>query len=353
MTSDRTDDRSTERSRTAGSLRQNNFDLVRILLAITVVLVHSYDLSARPELAIFRVVLNAHMAVEAFFVISGFLIVASYERSKSLAEYSIKRARRILPGYGLAALFCVSIAACFNPHLNPLPFLLADLSFLTFLHPGIAGVFRNNPANSALDGALWTLKTEVLFYALVPAMVYACRRWGRLTILLSITILSIAFRMICAERGNDTLSLQLPGQMCFFALGTLVYYNRESFQRWSLRLLLISIGTYVLYAWSGFFPLRPVFITVITLYACLCVRHVKGPSRWGDFSYGTYVLHWPIIQSLVALGLFAYSPWLAMAVVLLLVALAAVASWFFVEARWLKRHHSATPALERTVALAS
>jgi peptidoglycan/LPS O-acetylase OafA/YrhL len=67
---------------------------------------------------------------------------------------------------------------------------------------------------------------------------------------------------------------------------------------------------------------------------------VKGPKRWGDFSYGTYVLHWPIIQLVVAAGIYRNNPWLALALTLVAVAIGAVLSWFFVEKPSLALAHS-------------
>jgi len=63
---------------------------------------------------------------------------------------------------------------------------------------------------------------------------------------------------------------------------------------------------------------------------------IKGPTKWGDFSYGTYVLHYPIVQTLIALGFFQRSPWGTVALVVCLVIVAAVFSWYGVERRWLQ-----------------
>ncbi len=70
---------------------------------------------------------------------------------------------------------------------------------------------------------------------------------------------------------------------------------------------------------------------LLTLGAALLLPVFRGPTRWGDFSYGTYVLHWPIIQVVVALGLYRYHPWAAMSLSILLLAIGATISWFFIE----------------------
>jgi peptidoglycan/LPS O-acetylase OafA/YrhL len=89
------------------------------------------------------------------------------------------------------------------------------------------------------------------------------------------------------------------------------------------------------------FFLRPLSIPVLILAFCFLLPEIKGPTRWGDFSYGVYVLHYPIVQSLVALGLFAWSPWTAVAVTVGCVSAAAAVSWHYVERPWLLRTHAA------------
>jgi peptidoglycan/LPS O-acetylase OafA/YrhL len=67
------------------------------------------------------------------------------------------------------------------------------------------------------------------------------------------------------------------------------------------------------------------------LGASLLLPQVKGPTRWGDFSYGTYILHYPIIQIIIAAGVFNAHPWAALLLTVASVAVAASLSWFFVE----------------------
>ncbi len=56
-------------------------------------------------------------------------------------------------------------------------YLGANLLFLNFLAPGLPGVFTSH-LNYAEDGALWTLKIEVVFYLCVPIIYYLCHRFG-------------------------------------------------------------------------------------------------------------------------------------------------------------------------------
>ena len=310
------------------SMRQNNFDIVRLVLAAIVVLVHCYDLSDSPSLAILPHLISSRVAVEGFFAISGFLIFASYDRCSSMTEYFQNRAWRILPGYWLSTIFCLAIAFSLG-HFHVAKFLFANLTFANFLQPGIPGVFTANPENSAMNGALWTIKIEIMFYIAVPAIVWLCRRLNRDAVLWTIFVASIVYRVLLAK--HETLSLQLPGQLSFFIIGTLIYYHLPFFKKHGLWIMLAAAVCYGLHVWTGWFFLRPAPIAAFTLGAAFLLPQIKGPTRWGDFSYGTYILHYPIVQSMVAIGLFRWNPWAALLITVAIVAIAAPLSWFFVE----------------------
>jgi peptidoglycan/LPS O-acetylase OafA/YrhL len=309
------------------SLRENNFDIVRILLALIVVFVHSYELSQQPSLHVIDVVLNSRFAVEGFFTISGFLIFASYERSRSLREYAANRAWRILPGYWLSTVVCLVIAFAFG-QFHVCRFLAANLTFLNTFAPEISGVFTRNAAH-AMNGALWTIKVEVMFYAAVPLIVWLCHKTHRDGVLLVFFMSSIVYRM--ATVNHASLAQQLPGQLSFFVMGSLVYYHLPLFKRYGWWLVAASVPVYTLHRATGWFFLRPAPVAIFILAACLLLPRVKGPTRWGDFSYGTYILHFPIIQLVIYFGLFQSHPWASVGLVLLIVMPCAALSWFLIE----------------------
>jgi peptidoglycan/LPS O-acetylase OafA/YrhL len=317
-------------------MHQNNFNIVRLTLAGIVVLVHCWALSDSHALAAIAHLFSASVAVEGFFAISGFLIFASYERCASLTDYFSKRASRILPGYWLATLLCLAIAFS-GGHFQVGRFLLANLSFGNFLAPGIPGVFTNNPMQM-MNGALWTIKIEVMFYLIVPIIAWLCRRLNRDAVLWTIFAASVAFRIAFAS--HETLSEQLPGQLSFFMIGALIHYHLPFFEKNGTWITVAAAVMYLAHSATGWFILRPAAVATLTLCASLLFPVVKGPTRFGDFSYGTYVLHWPIIQVVTAAGLYRINPWLAMVVTLLAIAIAAPLSWFFVEKPSLALAHS-------------
>ena len=74
------------------SMKENNFDFLRLALAVLVIFSHSFPLGTGSEIhEPLRVLTHGQMtfgafAVDLFFVMSGFLIAGSAERSRSLGE---------------------------------------------------------------------------------------------------------------------------------------------------------------------------------------------------------------------------------------------------------------------------
>jgi peptidoglycan/LPS O-acetylase OafA/YrhL len=316
--------------------RENNFDILRLLLAAVVIFFHVGYISGAPVFASLPRYFSGHLAVEGFFAISGFLIFASWERCTSLGDYWIKRASRILPGYWLATALCLFISFGYGQfHVGK--FLVGNLTFLNFIGGAIPGVFPNNPEHG-MNGALWTIKTEVLFYIAVPIIVWLCRRLHRDAVLWTLFALSIVYRVLMAD--HNTLALQIPGQLSFFMIGALIHYHLAWFEANGKWITAAAVLLWVAYQATGWFVFRPAAVATLTLSACLLLPAIKGPTRWGDFSYGIYVLHWPIIQLFVAAGLYRSRPWIALALTLVTVAIGAVLSWFVVEKPSLALAHS-------------
>jgi len=333
--------------------RHNNLDLLRFLFAGTVFLVHSHVLSGAEALSPLSRWLSSDVAVKAFFVISGMLVFKSFEESRSLAIYLEKRVRRIYPGY----LAVILVAAVVLSAASELPlgqyfsdpglasYLGWNLLFLNFVHPNLPGVFGGNPL-SEINGALWTLKVEVMFYASVPLIVWVFRRVGRAGTMLVLYAASIAYVLVLERLYVSSgapiwlvLARQLPGQMPYFLAGAAIYYYLPQFERWIVPLI---CGALACLAASHFLPnlpirfLEPAWLGILVgffgLFAC-----VGNFGRYGDYSYGVYIIHFPVIQLLVQAGVFAHSPWLGLGAAAVLVLTFSILLWHLVEKRWLRR----------------
>ena len=171
-------------ARTTGNgLRPNNFDLIRLLAALQVVTHHGIEHLGLDSVANHWLVevLKCFPGVPIFFVLSGFLVSASLERSKSLPQYALNRALRIFPGLWCCFAFSVIIVLLLNPELfqqasikEVFPWVLAQLTMFQFYNPDFLRPF----GLGALNGSLWTIPVELQFYFVLPA-VYAIFRKGK------------------------------------------------------------------------------------------------------------------------------------------------------------------------------
>lgn len=332
--------------------RRNNFDLIRLFLAFSVLLYHSSVLSNSPGLAFLHEKIDFSYGVRGFFVVSGFLIFYSYERSGTLTEYFQKRARRIYPAYAFVVIACALLGVFFSL-LSPGDYFLSreffkylafNLSFLNFLAPGLPGVFGSNELG-AVNGALWTIKVEVMFYALVPVVGWLLRRTGTFYGSLAIYLLSVAYFVLLTKLGNDTgreiyhtLAKQVPGQMSYFMTGALLYYYLDVFRKRAYAYMAIAVIGYAVSRKLGIDVIEPICLGVIVIGAGCAIPHLGNFGRYGDMSYGTYIFHFPVIQSLTALGVFAFNPLGGLLAAVALVISSAFLSWRYIE----------KPALMRT-----
>jgi len=340
-------------------LKKNNFDLIRLLLASTVCLVHAYEVSDFAQLATLAGFLSSKVAVQGFFVVSGFLIVMSYERSSSLKSYASKRVRRIYPAYFtviiLSAVFLVLVSQ--KPveeyySLAWLKYLAANLTFLNFLQPSLPGVFDANKFD-VVNGALWTLKVEAMFYMAVPVLVYFFRRFPRLPLLIVIYLLSIAYSELLLSASGRTgvefysrLARQLPGQMCFFMAGATLFYYLKFFEQ-HIKSFAAAAAVILVVDWVVLpLPwLQPAALASLVVFFGLFL-YAGNFGKYGDFSYGVYILHFPILQLLLNSGWFAERPWLFLLTTIGLTAVGAVLMWNLVEKRFLLRSSHYVAAIE-------
>ncbi len=326
-------------------MEQNNFDALRLLFATFVLLAHASVMSQSPILDL-PILGRADIAVEGFFVISGFLVFMSWEKTGSFWAYARRRLRRIYPAYFVVVVLCaVGLVA-----LSDLPpggyfsgetakYLFHNLIFLNFLSPTLPGVFQTNPIPE-VNPALWTLKIEVMFYAIVPALAWLMTKLNRLLVIAAIYLGAFVYGVVTTKLFEATgsaiylqLSQQLPAFMGYFILGAGAYYYLPVVLRHKGKIALAGAVALI------FFNGRHDFLTPVALTA-LIIPLGFGPywgnaARFGDLSYGVYIYHSPVIQILVAVGLFGHSLGAGLATATATTFGLAYLSWTLVEKRWL------------------
>ncbi len=344
-------------SRSNPRLRDNNFDLLRLLFAATVCLVHSYQLSGFQQLAWIAHTLSSAVAVKAFFVVSGFLIFMSYERSTSLASYAQKRIRRIYPAYFAVVMLCAILLAASSStdiagyfSLAWIKYVFANLLFLNFLQPTLPGVFETNNI-SAVNGALWTLKIEAMFYLSVPVFALLFRKFSRLPIIVIVYCASVTYVWLLNSLAGSTgagvyaeLARQLPGQLSYFMSGAALYYYFEFFERKAAYFMAASCLILIADSIFSLPLLEPFALATVVIFFGLFL-YAGNFGKYGDFSYGIYILHFPIIQLLLHGGWLNDTPWVFLIALTTLTFASSIAMWHGIEKRFLFRssHYLDTP----------
>lgn len=325
----------------------NNLDLLRLVLASLVVVIHLANLSLEPSILGYSDAISfaSSRAVPGFFVISGFLIYMSYEKSTSIWEYYFKRALRLIPAYYLLItisailLFFISSATTKEYFSDGFfNYIIYNFLFLNFLSPELPGVFSDNPLQT-INGALWTLKIEVMFYLIVPFLFKLASKCSAILFFSSIFIASLFyvyyFNALFEETGNNLyhqLSYQLPGQMMYFVSGILAYLYFGVLKKYILGFMLIAFCIF----YFQIFELDSIALCITLVYFFMIAPYHISLKNIGDLSYGVYIFHFPIVQTLIHLQLFASTPIILMLVTYALTLALSYVSWHFVEKRALK-----------------
>lgn len=342
-------------------LKNNNFDLLRLIFAAIVVFVHAYEISGFKELSWVAQSFSSTLAVRGFFIVSGFLIFMSYERSSSLRLFFKKRFLRIYPAYLFVVVTCavgLSLISSKNAgdyfSLSWLRYVISNLAFLNFIQQTLPGVFETNPI-AAVNGALWTLKVEVMFYFSVPFFVFLFRRYSKVYILFSVYCLSLIYVAVLNELSRQDpgtlllkeLARQLPGQLSYFMAGAFLFYYQNLFERNIKYFLAAAIFVLIVDHFYSLYVLAPLALSIVVIFLALYFS-VGNFTKYGDFSYGIYILHFPLIQLFIYFKLFRESAYGSLFLGALFSCVGALSFllWHIVEKKFLYRRsrYFVTPA---------
>jgi peptidoglycan/LPS O-acetylase OafA/YrhL len=321
--------------------RDNNFDLLRVIAAASVIFSHSFLIAQGTQRHEPLIVLTGNQSilglcgVFVFFAISGFLVTQSYEATSSPLRYLAKRALRIFPGLVVALVLAAFVLAPLVTMLapgayfrRPEPYLYVFWNTLLDLrvHELPKVMFVDNPVGLEVNGSLWTLRYEFEMYLMVLALGLA----GLIRVPVLLTLLALGLACI----GVPALGV-LGGwgwMLAFFVVGMLLYRLRDTVifdGRVALAALALLAVSIPLRQFILMFPLSGCYLA---LWLALNRRlPVVRAARWGDLSYGLYIYGWPSEQAVIW-GLGGHAAWWAVfGLGLPLAAVLAFLSWHLVE----------------------
>jgi peptidoglycan/LPS O-acetylase OafA/YrhL len=327
--------------------RSNSLNLVRLVLACTVLFAHSFTLSGN---GLGPLINNQHLgtwAVYMFFCLSGYLITGSRLRTQ-LGPYILHRIARIYPAYFVAL---VMVAFVFTPIAyvrergtidgflttapTPLHYVFTNL-FLNIREYGVAGTLAQVPYPLAWNGSLWSLYYEFLCYLAVGGLLAV----GLLRRHPMVLLPAFALTVWCAAHlettlayfgGNGEVGLLLT-VMPYFMGGAALYAVRDLVPlTWWVALP--SLAAFAgLVAWQGAWGPHA-GAPLLTLFLLWLGRVLPSPDwiRHNDISYGCYVYAFPSQQLVATFGGATHGTYVLAALAGTLMVTLGVLSWFLVE----------------------
>jgi peptidoglycan/LPS O-acetylase OafA/YrhL len=342
--------------------RNRRLDLFRIIFATLVLLSHAPELTdGSRSREIFDRLTGSGMSfgevgVMGFFLLSGYLIVQSWQGDPEFLNYLRKRILRIVPGYLVAAIVGTVVVGLLAPGVPDFFHHFHKDFFLSIL---VLGVPRTPPVLPGLPYAdvnrsLWTIPYEFRNYILI-GIFGACGLLRRSTIWVGMTILLIAVASIPALESHlewHHLMLYFGHPTEFYRL-TAIFFVGGCFHL--LRERIVFRPVFAIAAVIGLacvIIFKPTILemplTVLGGYLLFYVAQVPlnflpTMNRFPDISYGIYLYGWPV-ESLW-IWYFHGSPWVTFLASTLICFALGWLSWHFVERPVLKLKRRATAPL--------
>jgi peptidoglycan/LPS O-acetylase OafA/YrhL len=328
--------------------QHNNFDLLRLILAVLVILSHSFlllegDTANEPLFFAFRRLTFGDLAVNGFFLLSGYLIVQSWKADPRPAAFLKKRVLRIYPAFVVAALISAllvgPLGADTAQYFSELQTTKLLKSIVLLKVPEVPPTFVPDPL-PIVNGSMWTIFFEFVCYMavlLLGVLGVLRSRLGWLAITGAIFAMGAAQNWVgIFDEGNFYLPIIRLSSFffaggCFFlyrekialnpktALACLVLLPLGIAHDGTAELLLALTGGYLLF-YIGFLQSPP---ALAWLRTC------------PDVSYGVYLYGWPV-QKLLVWYVPHLSPWTLFPIAVAASLGLGLVSWYAIEKPFLR-----------------
>jgi peptidoglycan/LPS O-acetylase OafA/YrhL len=293
--------------------RLQGLDSLRGMAALAVVLYHytfGYTQVVGKHMpGLDLIATDGHFGIYLFFIISGFVIFMTLERSARAADFSVSRFARLWPPYLVCAGFTSLLIVVLD--FNPNHLTVGDALLNVLMLNKVLG-------NVSIDPSYWTLTYEVLFYAgaamiffglKIKRIEWACLAWLGLAFVARVSTFNEHHQRVGVLLGVDFCHFFVLGMMIY-----LIYQRRTDWLTWSTAILAFSMTLFgpsynpgAIKLWQ-FMLMTALFVLVVWLVAERKIRFLNiAPLLFlGEISYSLYLVHqiagyW-LIRQLEALG---------------------------------------------------
>jgi peptidoglycan/LPS O-acetylase OafA/YrhL len=348
----------------------NNFDMIRLLAALQVAVMHAITY-LKPAGFLAHLVqfgLNLFPGVPIFFVISGLLISKSYEQADSIRHYYQNRCLRIFPALWVCLVVSLGVICAIGVGslgtVSTREWLLWWAAQMSIFQSYEADFLRSLDFSGGLNSSLWTIPIELEFYLLLPAlygMLRLHRHRGHMLVF-AVLVVSLAVELLLMHgrwrfprvADYSFLQLTLVPNLWMFLVGVLIQRNWTAVRGWLagrahwwlLGYLLLCMLTTALRIDIGGNDINPVFLLPLAGLVISVAMSAPGLSdkilQHRDISYGLYIYHMLVIHLMVQFSLRSVSAVIAISLGL------AIISWTLVERPFLQRKQRALRAVSNS-----
>jgi peptidoglycan/LPS O-acetylase OafA/YrhL len=315
------------------SAKVNNFDMLRLVAATSVIVAHAYLLDGRTDPYTWLTDMSLGLsAVVMFFAISGFLIAQSLER-RTLLAFAAARALRIFPGLAV----CVFVTAVALAPLSTFPvtqylanhqtmkFVLGNATLLATEYR-LPGVFSDHEVN----GSLWTLRYEVACYALL-ALTYVATvsRPALRNVAVVLVVIAGCFVRFVPFLKDHIQIVNMADLFMPFLIGSWVFWSGR---RITIVHVVVGIAGCAALSRTPFYgQAATLTVAMVTLWIALTpIPGLVFLKARPDYSYGIYIYAYPL-QQVISEHCPSVHPIGKALIAFLAVLVPASLSWHFVE----------------------
>jgi peptidoglycan/LPS O-acetylase OafA/YrhL len=269
-------------------------DSLRAIAALAVLFYHytsGYERVVGPHIQPIPGVEFGYLGVDLFFVISGFVIAWTLQRSSSLADFAFGRIARLYPAYLAGA--AITGVVVFGFGFNPTHLQTSDIAWNT-----IIGLPQLVNAHN-LDASYWTLGLEVSFYTMAAVVTCSLPKMRFEIFCLAWLAASLLARVLLP--GHTRLALLLVSNYSpLFVAGAMLFAVSPNMR--PDRLTFVTFAAAIAMCFMGADPrwLRPTNGAGLCLFVALVFGATTGRLAFlnfrplalvGQASYSLYLIH--------------------------------------------------------------
>jgi peptidoglycan/LPS O-acetylase OafA/YrhL len=337
--------------------KNNGFDVMRLTAALLVTFSHSFTIKSGDVKCDFlyritKVVNFGHSGLVMFFVISGYLITNSWVKNPNIFSFIKKRFLRIYPAIivnGFIMLFLIiPVVTGVRLTLFDIPYLVKDFLKYSFTFSSLNYNhlhFFKDLKFTEVNGSLWTLRYEIICYAIAP---FICLLRSKSSVFLLLIVSAVVYfnlhsfeAFINFENLITVIDLDRVAKfLWYFILGHLAFKYKPSKLFYQCLIICLSIALFLFADKTTCELLAYTLIAGLTLMLALHVKYLKR-NLPVDLSYGIYLYSFPI-QQLILFKNRVVQDWQILLLTLVFVVPISYLSFICVERKFLQNKNGAT-----------